>query len=127
MTLAANAALSGEFTLIYPGVGSTAPLAHDAPAEGLASALRALGSEVGEAVSVSRERTGVRGYSWTVTFDDLSAGDRPQLMATSVSLATRATGGVLALQVDTVTNGTDAIGGTFEVGTVQPSSAARAL
>lgn len=59
VTLAADTALSGEFTLSYPDVGSTAPLAHDASAEVLASALRALGSEIGDPLSVSRERTGI--------------------------------------------------------------------
>lgn len=115
MTLAADAALSGEFTLTYPGVGFTAPLAHDSSSDVIAAAIRSLGSEIGHAVSVSRDRTGVRGYSWTVTFDDLSAGDRPELTAANTSLQTLATGGAIALQVATLTNGSNAVGGTFEL------------
>lgn len=120
VTLAADAALSGEFTATYPGAGSTAPLAHDVSAETFASAIRALGSssddDVGGAVTVSRSRTGVRGYAWTVTFDDLKAGDHPQLIVVAnASLETRATDGVFALDVETVTDGIEAIGGTFEL------------
>lgn len=59
VTLAADSALSGEFTLSYPDVGSTVLLAHDASAEVLASSLRALGSDIGYPLSVSRERTGI--------------------------------------------------------------------
>ncbi|CAM9254235.1 unnamed protein product, partial [Hapterophycus canaliculatus] len=118
VTLAANEALSGEFTVTYPGLGSTAPLAHDASSEVFASAIRALDAEdiIGTAVTVSRSRTGVRGYAWTVTFDDLSVGDRPQLVATAnASLETRTAGGTLSLEVDTVEDGVAGIGGTFEI------------
>lgn len=101
-------------------MGSTAPLAHDVSAETFASAIRALGSssddDVGETVTVSRSRTGVRGYAWTVTFEDLEAGDRPQLVVVAnASLETRAADGVFALDVETVTDGVEAIGGTFEL------------
>lgn len=116
MTLAADAALSGEFTVIYPGVGYTQPLAHDTSAETFASAIRALGSDTGGAITVSRSRTGVRGYAWSVTFDDLAAGDRPQMVAiANASLETRAAGGVLSLDVETVTDGVESIGGAFEI------------
>lgn len=65
---------------------------------------------------MSRSRTGVRGYAWTVAFEDLKAGDRPQLIVVAnASLETRATGGVFALDVETVTDGVEAIGGTFEL------------
>lgn len=118
MTLAADAALSGEFTVSYPGIGSTKPLAHDCSSEVFASAMRALGSDIGGAVTVSRVRTGVRGYAWAVTFDDLSAGDRPELVVTAnASLETRAVGGVFSLGVETVIDGVQSIGGTFEIAT----------
>lgn len=116
VTLAADAALSGEFILTYPGVGSTEPLAHDASSKVFASAIRALDIGTGGDVTVSRSRTGVRGYAWTVTFEDLSAGDRPQLVATAKSsLETRAVTGTFALDVETITDGVEAIGGTFEI------------
>lgn len=118
VTLAANEALSGEFTVTYPDVGSTEPLAHDVSAEAFASAIRALDpDDIGVAgVTVSRARTGVRGYAWTVTFDDLGAGDRPQLVATAdASLETRTTSGTLSLEVETLTDGVAGIGGTFEI------------
>ena len=113
VTLAANAALSGRFTLIYPGLGSTEPLAHDTSPEVFASSIRAF---QGEPVSVSRSRTGVRGYTWSITFDDLSGGDRPQLVAiANDSLETRAADGTFILNANTVTDGVAAIGGTFEI------------
>ncbi|CAM9618643.1 unnamed protein product, partial [Ectocarpus sp. 13 AM-2016] len=118
VTLAANEALSGEFTVTYPDVGSTEPLAHDVSAEAFASAIRALDPDDigGAGVTVSRSRTGVRGYAWTVTFDDLGAGDRPQLVATAdASLKTRTTSGTLSLEVETMTDGVAGIGGTFEI------------
>lgn len=83
-----------------------------------ASAIRALDSDgfIGDSVTVSRSRTGVRGYAWTVTFDDLEAGDRPQLIAVAnVSLETRTTGGSFSLGVETMTDGVAAIGGWFGV------------
>lgn len=82
-----------------------------------ASAIRALGSDgsIGDSVTVSRSRTGVRGYAWSVTFDDLGVGDHPQLVAVAnASLETRTTGGSFSLEVDTVTDGVAAIGGSFE-------------
>lgn len=116
MTLSADTALSGEFTVTYPGIGSTEPLAHDASSEVFASAIRALGSDIGREVTISRSRTGVRGYAWTVTFNDLEAGNRPQLVATAnSSLETRASDGVLLLDVDTVTDGVGVIRGTFDI------------
>ncbi len=119
VTLAANEALSGDFTVTYPGIGSTQPLAHDASAEVFASALRALDDPdgiIGGAVTVSRSRTGARGYAWTVTFDDLAAGDRPQLVvAETISLETRTTDGIFSLVADTVADGVAAIGGSFEI------------
>lgn len=73
---------------------------------------------VGTAVTVSRSRTGVRGYSWTVTFDDLWVGNQPQLVATAnASLATRTADGTLSLEVETVEDGVAGIGGTFEINT----------
>lgn len=120
VTLAADSALSGEFSLTYPGVGSTAPLAHHVSSEVLEAAVRALGSEIGGAITVSRARTGVRGYAWMVTFDHLGVGDRPQMIATNVSLQAR-DGGRVALQVDTLINGTAAISGTFELGMFEVS------
>lgn len=118
VTLAADEALSGEFTVTYPGAGTTAPLAHDASSEVFLSAIRALDDPddipIGS-VTVSRSRTGVRGYSWTVTFDHLG-GDRPQLVvAATASLETRTTAGTFSLEVDTVTDGAQAIGGSFEI------------
>ena len=117
--MAANEALSGEFTVAYPGIGSTQPLAHDASAEVFASAIRALDDPdgiIGGAVTVSRSRTGVRGYAWTVTFDDLEAGDRPELVAAATaSMETRTADGVFSLGVDTVADGIAAIGGSFEI------------
>lgn len=51
-----------------------------------------------------------------MTFDDLGVGDRPQLVAVAnASLETRTTGGSFSLEVDTVTDGVAAIGGSFEV------------
>lgn len=119
ITLAADSALSGEFMVTYPGIGSTAPIAYDASDEVFAASLRAVGSDIGETLTVSRQRTGVRGYSWTVTFDDLSTGDRPQLTAANVSLQTRDYG-QLAIEVETLANGSDAIGGTFELAFPSP-------
>lgn len=116
VTLSADAALSGEFTVTYPGVGSTEPLAHDASSEVFASAIRALGSDIGREITISRSRTGVRGYAWTVTFDDLEAGNRPQLVATAnSSLETRASDGELLLSVETVTDGVGVVRGTFDI------------
>lgn len=116
VTLSADAALSGAFTVTYPGIGSTEPLAHDASSEVFASAIRALGSDIGREVTISRSRTGVRGYAWTVTFEDLEAGNRPQLVATAnSSLETRASDGVFLLKVETVTDGVGVIRGTFDI------------
>lgn len=116
MTLTADAALSGEFILIHPLLGFTEPLPHDASSALLASAIRALGPGQGEAVTVSRDRTGARGYAWSITFDDLSIGDRPQLFAyANPSLETRADGSAFILDVDTVTDGVATIGGMFEI------------
>lgn len=116
VTLSADAALSGEFTVTYPGIGSTEPLPHDASSEVFASAIRALGSNIGREVTISRSRTGVRGYAWTVTFDDLDAGNRPQLVATAnSSLETRASDGALLLDVETVTDGVGVVRGTFDI------------
>lgn len=125
VTLAADGALSGEFTVIYPGLGSTRPLAHDASSEVFASALRALGADVGNSVTVSRSRTGVRGHTWTVTFENLVAGDRPQLVVVAnASLETRSTESVFLLEVETVTDGSKAIGGNFEISFTRDDSAA---
>lgn len=116
VTLSADAALSGEFTVTYPGVGSTEPLAHDASSEVFASAIRALGSDIGRGITISRSRTGVRGYAWAVTFDDLEGGNRPQLVATAnSSLETRASDGELLLSVETVTDGVEVVRGTFDI------------
>lgn len=115
MTLIADSALSGEFVLVYPSLGFTEPLSHDASSALVASAIRALGSEQGEAVTVSRDRTGARGYTWRITFDDLSIGDRPQLFAIAApSLETRDRSAFL-LSVDTITDGVATIGGMFEM------------
>lgn len=114
VTLSAGSALSGEFIIIYPGIGSTAPLAHDAPEETFATAIQSLGSDVGNSLTVSRERTGVRGYVWTVTFGDLSVGDCPQMIPENVSLKTRGNG-TFALGAQTLVNGSKGIGGTFEL------------
>lgn len=114
VTLSANSALSGEFIVVYPGIGSSAPLAHDAPQETFATAIQSLGSDIGKVLTVSRERTGVRGYSWTVTFNDLSVGDCPQMIPENVSLKTRGNG-TFALGAQTLVNGSKGIGGTFEL------------
>lgn len=51
-----------------------------------------------------------------MTFDDLGAGDRPQLIAVAnASLETRTTGGSFSLGVETMTDGVAAIGGVFDV------------
>lgn len=118
VTLAANEALSGEFTVTYPGVGTTGPLSHDESAEVFASAIQALDDpedvRIG-AVTVSRSRTGVRGYAWRVTFDDLGGGDRPLLVDATASLETRTSGGMFSLKVDPLADGVEAIGGSFEI------------
>lgn len=105
--------------MTYQGVGTTEPLAHDASLEVFASAIRALDgpddAPIG-AVTVSRSRTGVRGYAWTVTFNDLGVGDRPQLVVdATASLQTRTDGGTFSLEVDTLSDGVEAIGGSFEI------------
>lgn len=111
--------------MTYPGVGTTEPLAHDTSSEVFAAAIRALDDPndvaIG-AVTVSRSRTGVRGYAWTVTFNDLGEGDRPQLIvAATVSLETRTPGGTFSLEVGTLVDGVQAIGGSFEVSFVDPA------
>lgn len=124
--MAANEALSGEFTVTYPGVGTTEPLAHDASSEVVASAIRALDDPddvlIG-AVAVTRSRTGVRGYAWTVTFDNLGEGNRQQLVvAATTSLETRTTDGTFSLGVDTLVDGVEAIGGSFEISFTDPAA-----
>lgn len=112
--------------MTYPGVGTTEPLAHDASSEVFAAAIRALDDPADELigdVTVSRSRTGVRGYAWTVTFHNLGQGDRPELVAAATtSLETRTTGGTLSLEVETLANGVEAIGGSFEISFTDPSA-----
>lgn len=125
VTLAANEALSGEFTVTYPGVGTTEPLAHDASSDVFAAAIRALDNPddvLTGAVTVSRSRTGVRGYAWTVTFDDLGQGNRPELVAAATtSLETRTPDGTFSLGVEPLADGVEAIGGSFEISFTDPA------
>lgn len=51
-----------------------------------------------------------------MTFDDLAAGDRPQLVvAATASLETRTADGTFSLGAETVADGVAGIGGSFEI------------
>ncbi|CAM9245826.1 unnamed protein product, partial [Discosporangium mesarthrocarpum] len=113
VSLAADVVLSGEFLLTYPGVGSVL-VAHDASSLAMRASIQSMGSSIGQ-VKVSRGRTGMHGNTWSVTFDNLE-GDRPEMVAENSTLRMSSAAGTVVLQVQTEVNGTEAIGGTFELG-----------
>ncbi|CAM9289154.1 unnamed protein product, partial [Phaeothamnion confervicola] len=108
VTLAAAAEISGTFILTYGG-SATVEVEASASAATVEAAIQALGRSVVGTVEVSRGRTGVRGYVWTVTFMALD-GDRPQLKAIDVTLA-----GAHVLEVETLADGVAAVDGNFSL------------
>jgi hypothetical protein len=126
--LVGTAALSGTFTLRFAGqpppTGPVA-LAWDAPAGAVAAAVERLAG-AGSGVVVTRGRSGVRGFVWTVTFATAASasggggsggvfgfgGSFPSLAAASVDLAVGG-GGSFDLAVVVVETGVRALEGTF--------------
>jgi IPT/TIG domain len=114
ITLNTDAVVTGGWRLQYGTVGSyTAEISATASAAAVAAALQAVVPSVG-AVAVSRVTSGQRGFAWSVTFAEF--GVRPQLLASSASLAS-AGAYTLSAVATTTQAGTAPVGGTFTLST----------
>jgi large repetitive protein len=110
VTLTTDAVVTGGWRLQYGTGGSyTAEISVTASAAAVAAALQAVVPSVG-AVTVSRVTSGQRGFAWSVTFAEF--GPRPQLLATSMSLASTGTY-TLSAAATLVQAGTAPVGGSF--------------